>query len=124
MYGTENELVILAIKMRFNTFFSLLTSLFAILALSHHLRCMERHMEAGGLFHLGWFWRTGQSGSRARFFQFWKYCHSEHGAWTRATADASHSGREPQQTRATTLAKRGWRCIPTVTALAFEQLFC
>jgi hypothetical protein len=38
--------------------------------------------------------------------------------------DASHSGRGPQQTRATALAKRGWRCIPTVTAAALEHLFC
>ena len=96
MYGTENELVIFAIKMRLNTFFSLLTSLFAVLALLHHLQCMERHMKAGGLFHLGWFWRTGQSGSRARFFQYRQYRRGKHGAWTRATADAGHSRREPQ----------------------------
>jgi hypothetical protein len=116
------------IKMRLNKYFSCLTSFFAILALPHYLRCMERHMEADGLFHLGWFWRTGQSGCRARFFNFGNVAVAsmEHGREpqrTRATADTSHSRREPQQTWATTLAKRGWRRIPMVTAAAFEQSF-
>ena len=40
-----------------------------------------------------------------------------------AAASTEH-GREPQRTGATALAKRGWRCIPTVTAAALEHLFC
>ena len=61
-------------------------------------------MEAGGLFHLGWLWRMGQSGLHARFFQ----------SGNIAAVSTEHRC-EPQWTRATVLAKRGWCCIPLVT---------
>ena len=74
----------------------------------------------------------GERGNRVHMHDFFNSgniaaASTEHGREpqrTRATADASHSGCEPQQTRATALAKRGWCCIPIVTAAAFEQLFC
>ena len=74
--------------MKLNSFFTCLTSFFAILTLSHHLQCMERGMEAGGLFHHWWFWRMGrmgQSGLRAQFFY----------SSNIATA-STEQGREPQ----------------------------
>ena len=103
MDGPENELAMVVIRNEITYIFIGLTSFFAIKTLSCHLRFMERCLEAGGLFHLGWSWRTGQSGSRARFFDSGDI-----------TVASTEHGREPQRTGATALAKRGWCRISAV----------
>ena len=50
--GPDNELAMVAIKLRLHAFFTGLTSFLAIKTLPRHLSFMERRMEAGELFHL------------------------------------------------------------------------
>ena len=77
MDGQENELATVEFKNKITYIFYWSHLIFASQTLPHHLRCMERFMEAGGLFHLLWLWRTGKSGSCAQFFGFRRYFHGK-----------------------------------------------
>ena len=89
--GPENELAMVATKNEITCIFTGLTSFFAIKTLPRHLWFMDRRMDASGLFYLWWSQRTGQLGSRPRFFRFRQYRRGEHRARTQATADGSRS---------------------------------
>ena len=111
--------VMVAIKMRLNTFFYL----------SHLIFCNSSSAASSTMY--------GETHGCGRVVSSWMVLENGAIGFTctifsipaisprqARSMDASHSGRGPQQMQATALAKRGWRCIPTVTAAALEHLFC